>query len=239
MHSGDISGGHYFALIRPEAADKWYRFDDDRVTPVTKKEVFEENYGDPDPTENNRLSAARIYKKYTNAYMLVYMRKSKLGEILGPVKETDIPHHLSKLNLSLRWLFMVYIEQRLDAERAILEKRKQDRQDMHLYNKVAIVTDKSFEEYQGFDLAVFDDRYMEVSPAVDIIKVPKMDKVSNFKLTLADHYKLKPDQFRLWSILYRQNRTVRVDHVLTANDDRQSKTLSYIVTALLIFHCSN
>ncbi len=23
VHSGDISGGHYFALIRPEANDKW------------------------------------------------------------------------------------------------------------------------------------------------------------------------------------------------------------------------
>lgn len=115
------------------------------------------------------------------------------------------------------------LERRLDEERALLEKRKQDRQDMHLYNKIAIITDKSFTDYQGFDLAVFDDRFMEVSPAVDVLKALKSTKVSAFKQAIAEHYKLSAEQFRLWSILYRQNRTVRVDHVLIASDDRQSK----------------
>lgn len=109
VHSGDISGGHYFALIRPEKADKWYRFDDDRVIPATKREVFEENYGDDDTSgndtslymngNNNRMSNALMLRKYTNAYMLVYIRKSKLDEILAPIKETDIPEHLSKFKI--------------------------------------------------------------------------------------------------------------------------------------------
>lgn len=109
VHSGDITGGHYFALIRPEANDKWFRFDDDRVTPVSKKEVFEENYGDephrdnkdttvaspPFLNGNTRVNSVRMMKRFTNAYMLVYIRKSKLDEILAPVQETDIPEHLS------------------------------------------------------------------------------------------------------------------------------------------------
>lgn len=110
VHSGDITGGHYFALIRPEANDKWFRFDDDRVTPVSKKEVFEENYGDEphrngnDPTVaatpflngTNRVNSVRMMKRFTNAYMLVYIRKNKLDDILAPVQESDIPQHLSK-----------------------------------------------------------------------------------------------------------------------------------------------
>lgn len=97
-------------MIRPEGSDKWYRFDDDRVTPVSKKEVFEENYGDeplrqqinetPSPpflNGNTRVNSVRMMKRFTNAYMLVYVRKSKLDELLGSVTESDIPVHLSKV----------------------------------------------------------------------------------------------------------------------------------------------
>ncbi|GAA5807685.1 hypothetical protein MFLAVUS_001059 [Mucor flavus] len=218
VHSGDITGGHYFALIRPEANDKWFRFDDDRVTPVSKKEVFEENYGDEPHRDGkdtsispaflnstNRVNSVRMMKKFTNAYMLVYIRKCKLDEILGPVQESDIPQHLKR---------------RLDDEKATLEKRKKDRLDMQLNVKVAVVTDNSFKDYQGFNLAVFDDRYLEASAGVDIFKALKTEKVSTFKQQLMDHYKLEPERFRLWSILYRQNKTVRVDQPLTSADEK-------------------
>ena len=36
---------HYFALIKPDRHTRWLKFDNDRVTPVTDKEVLEENYG--------------------------------------------------------------------------------------------------------------------------------------------------------------------------------------------------
>ncbi|KAI8991002.1 hypothetical protein BDF20DRAFT_903898 [Mycotypha africana] len=218
VHSGDISGGHYFALIRPGKEEKWYRFDDDRVIPVTHKEVYEENFGD-EPLRNGRdapsflngntrtNSAARMMKRFTNAYMLVYIRKSKLDEILGPVSESDIPVHLKR---------------RLDDERATIEKRKQDRQDMHLNVKAAVITDKAFEDYQGFNLAVFDDRSIEASPRVDIFKEPKTEKISAFKEKLMAHYQLEPDTFRLWNIVYRQNKTIRIDQLLTAAEEKQS-----------------
>ena len=42
VHSGDLHGGHYFALIKPDRETHWLKFDDDKATPVNDKEVLEE-----------------------------------------------------------------------------------------------------------------------------------------------------------------------------------------------------
>lgn len=110
------------------------RFDDDHVTPVSDREVFEDNFGDepsrklsklsttpsgksiptdatttPDvsPTETTppslvhdrqrlRGNSLRSIKRFTNAYMLVYIQKSKLDQVLESVSDDDIPLHLRK-----------------------------------------------------------------------------------------------------------------------------------------------
>lgn len=100
VHSGDVNGGHYFALIKPDRETRWLKFDDDRVTPVTDREVLEENYGGeplngiPQPMQRNQV---RAMKRFTNAYMLVYVREIAIDEILAPFKEEDTPPHLSML----------------------------------------------------------------------------------------------------------------------------------------------
>jgi ubiquitin carboxyl-terminal hydrolase 7 len=45
VHSGDFNAGHYYAFLKPTADGAFYKFDDDRVTRSTMKEVLEENYG--------------------------------------------------------------------------------------------------------------------------------------------------------------------------------------------------
>lgn len=99
VHSGDLHGGHYFALIKPDRNTRWLKFDDDRVTPVTDREVLEENYGGEAlnglaPAQQQR-NQARAMKRFTNAYMLVYIRESAMDEILSPFTEKDTPPHLS------------------------------------------------------------------------------------------------------------------------------------------------
>jgi ubiquitin carboxyl-terminal hydrolase 7 len=98
VHSGDLHGGHYFALIKPDRETRWLKFDDDRVTPVTDREVLEENYGGE--ALNGVLPAVqrnqvRTLKRFTNAYMLVYVRESAIDEVLAPFTEEDTPVHLS------------------------------------------------------------------------------------------------------------------------------------------------
>lgn len=99
VHSGDLHGGHYFACIKPDRETRWLKFDDDRVTPVTDREVLEENYGGEPlnplaaPLQRNQV---RAMKRFTNAYMLVYVRESAIDEVLAPFKEEDTPAHLSE-----------------------------------------------------------------------------------------------------------------------------------------------
>ena len=99
VHSGDLHGGHYFALIKPTKDGRWFKFDDDRVTPVTDKEVLEDNYGGDMPNglmAPHQRNQARTLKKFTNAYMLVYIRDSELDTVMAPFTESDTPSHLSK-----------------------------------------------------------------------------------------------------------------------------------------------
>lgn len=99
VHSGDVHGGHYFVLIKPSAEGRWLRFDDDRVVPVTDREVLEENYGGEGlvngavhPPSKPPLKGA--IKRFTNAYMLVYVRASRVSEILAPIEDAEVPEHL-------------------------------------------------------------------------------------------------------------------------------------------------
>lgn len=128
VHSGDLHGGHYFALLKPEKDGKWFKFDDDRVTPVTDKEVLEDNFGGEIPNGHlggqiGARAPVRAMKRFTNAYMLVYVRESKADEILKPFTIEDTPPHL---------------RERLEQERLQMEARKREREEQHLYLTVKV-----------------------------------------------------------------------------------------------------
>ncbi|EKM55554.1 uncharacterized protein PHACADRAFT_256265 [Phanerochaete carnosa HHB-10118-sp] len=205
VHSGDLHGGHYFALIKPDRETRWLKFDDDRVTPVTDREVLEENYGgEPlnglvSPMQRNQV---RAMKRFTNAYMLVYVRESMIDEVLAPFKEEDTPAHLKR---------------RLDEERMQMEAKKREREEQHLYLTAKVITDETFAQHEGFDLASFDERSW---PASDLptFRVLKNETYSTFKARVAQHFNYPENQIRLWVLVNRQNKTVRPDTHIPENE---------------------
>jgi ubiquitin carboxyl-terminal hydrolase 7 len=102
VHSGDLNAGHYYAFLKPEKDGWFYKYDDDKVTKATMREVLEENFGGEYRTPNG-FPRAPLQKKapimrQNSAYMLVYIRVSKLDKILQPVSEEDVPEHLRMYN---------------------------------------------------------------------------------------------------------------------------------------------
>lgn len=207
VHSGDLHGGHYFALIRPECGDRWFKFDDDRVTPATEKEVYEDNFGgeilssNPQLGVNRTLAATapvRAMKRFTNAYMLVYVRESELSDVLRPFGPADTP---------------AYLRESIEEEREQLEMRRRERAEQHLYMTVRVVTEEHFCAHQGFDLVAFDDR-MQRTTDVPAFRMLKNEPFVQFKARLAAQNGLPEQNVRLWVLVNRQNKTVRPDIVV-------------------------
>ncbi|TFL07619.1 hypothetical protein BDV98DRAFT_558165 [Pterulicium gracile] len=204
VHSGDSHGGHYFALIKPDPQTRWLKFDDDRVTPVTDREVLEENYGGEPlngahPAQRNQV---RAMKRFTNAYMLVYIRESAAQEVLAPFTEADTPPHLKR---------------RLEEERVQLEAKKRERDEQHLFLTAKIITDETFQRHEGFDLASFDDKNWPQSE-LPTFRVLKNETYTTFKGRVAQHFNYPDNRFRLWVLVNRQNKTVRPDTFVPENE---------------------
>jgi ubiquitin carboxyl-terminal hydrolase 7 len=106
VHSGDLNAGHYYAFIRPEKDGIFYKYDDDKVTRATMREVLEDNYGGEIGHTNGHVKGH--FKKATpiirqmSAYMLVYIRQSRLDNVLVPVTKEETPPHLRKFR-KLLW----------------------------------------------------------------------------------------------------------------------------------------
>ncbi|KZS99041.1 cysteine proteinase [Sistotremastrum niveocremeum HHB9708] len=213
VHSGDLHGGHYFALIKPDRETRWLKYDDDRVTPVTDREVLEENYGGeaingiPPITQRNQV---RTMKRFTNAYMLVYIRESEIDNVLAPFTEKDTPVHLKR---------------RLEEERLQHEAKKREREEQHLFLTSKIITDETFSHHQGFDLASFDDKNWPPSD-LPTFRILKSEPYLTFKNRVASHFHLQDNQVRLWVLVNRQNKTIRPDTFIPENE--QSLTIELV-----------
>jgi ubiquitin carboxyl-terminal hydrolase 7 len=104
VHSGGVHGGHYYAFIRPTLSDQWYKFDDERVTKEDTKKALEEQYGGEEelPQINPGFNNTPFkFTKYSNAYMLVYIRESDKEKIMCNVDEKDIAEHLRVSSLGI------------------------------------------------------------------------------------------------------------------------------------------
>ncbi|KAJ3011309.1 hypothetical protein HKX48_006911, partial [Thoreauomyces humboldtii] len=189
VHSGDLHGGHYCAFLRPTTGEKWFKFDDDRVIPATRREVFDENFGGEFPSMRQGIKL----KRFTNAYMLVYVRDSDRAEVLAEVTKDDIPSHLQK---------------RLEEERIQQEAETKEREEAYLYLTVRVVREEDIAQHEGFDLWNFSH------PLPCTYRVLKSDTLAAFKQTVGEKLSLHDEDFRFWSFIGRQNKTTRPDQPL-------------------------
>ncbi|KAK2746921.1 hypothetical protein FQN55_005407 [Onygenales sp. PD_40] len=179
VHSGGIFGGSYWIYLRPKPNGPFFKFDDDRVTPVLLKEAMEDNYGGDGQSKN--------------AYILIYIRKSRLGEILAPVTDNDVPES---------------IKTEFQRDKEATSRAIKERQENLLYIKLSLVTDVSFRNYHGFDLT--NDRLEpDDAGAPTVLRVLEETQLSNVINQIATERGLVPEQIRLWHFVNRQNKTCR------------------------------
>ncbi|XP_008677504.1 ubiquitin carboxyl-terminal hydrolase 13 isoform X6 [Zea mays] len=206
VHSGGVHGGHYYAFIRPTLSEQWYKFDDERVTKEDAKKALEEQYGGDEelPQINPGFNNAPFkFTKYSNAYMLVYIRESAKEKIMCTVDEKDIAEHLRV---------------RLKKEQEEKEHKKKEKAEAHLYTIIKVARDEDLKEQIGkgiyFDLVDHEK--------VHNFRIQKQMPFSCFKEEVAKEYGI-PVQFqRFWLWAKRQNHTYRPNRPLTVHEETQS-----------------
>jgi ubiquitin carboxyl-terminal hydrolase 7 len=208
VHSGDLNAGHYYAFLKPKKDGDFYKFDDDRVTKAMKREALEENFGGDfaHGGQRNPYTRTLSHKRSMNAYMLVYLRASRLDKILMTDQENvEPPAHLA----------IKYAD-----ERAQIEKRRKEREDAHLYLGVQVATDENFRAHQGFDIVpVKSEKSKESSPAhPKYFRTLRLSTVRKFTEMVAKDMGLDPDTVRFWTMVNRQNATCRPDQPLIFPD---------------------
>ncbi|KAI9758437.1 MAG: hypothetical protein M4579_003067 [Chaenotheca gracillima] len=206
VHSGDFNAGHYYAFLKPTKDGHFYKFDDDRVTRATMREVLEDNFGGDYDAANGNFSVRNPYtrtsstKRSMSAYMLVYIRETRLDNVLPPVSQADTPSHLQR---------------KLDEERTLREQRRREREEQHLYMTVNVISDETFKHFQGLDLAKWDPEGEDDPAGPRNYRVLRTMTIQQFTKLVANDLGQNEDSVRLWAMVNRQNHTVRPDQPIS------------------------
>ncbi|KAK3422116.1 hypothetical protein EUGRSUZ_G02663 [Eucalyptus grandis] len=206
VHSGGVHGGHYYAYIRPTLSDQWFKFDDERVTKEDIKRALEEQYGGEEelPQTNPGFNSSPFkFTKYSNAYMLVYIRESDKEKIVCSVDEKDIAEHLRI---------------RLKKEQEEKEKKRKEKAEAHLYTIIKVARDGDLHEQIGRDI------YFDLVDH-DKVRSFRIEKQKSFQVLKAEVFKefgipIECQRFWLWA--KRQNHTYRPNRPLLPQEEGQS-----------------
>ncbi|XWS08168.1 hypothetical protein CRYUN_Cryun41cG0057300 [Craigia yunnanensis] len=206
VHSGGVHGGHYYAYIRPTLSDQWFKFDDERVTKEDVKRALEEQYGGEEelPQTNPGFNNTPFkFTKYSNAYMLVYIRESDKDKIICNVDEKDIAEHLRI---------------RLKKEQEEKEQKKKEKAEAHLYTVIKVARNEDLVEQIGrniyFDLVDHEK--------VHSFRIQKQMPFNVFKEEVAKEFGFPVQYQRFWLWAKRQNHTYRPNRPLTSQEEAQS-----------------
>lgn len=228
VHSGDSHGGHYFVFCRdPRQPDRWFKFDDTRVIRVAEREAVEDNFGSNDGDAASPADAAggtqqtrglKLVKRFTNAYMLVYIRETLVDSVLAPLTDADIPSHIPT---------RIY-------EDDLAEERKRNERLQHLQAcPLLLLTDDIIRQHTGFDLCNIEPNGQPITTPARL-EMRRDDTVGRLRAMAAMQLGLfsieagiaeidaQTAKVSLWTCATRKNRTIRIDQqLLPSMDDRQ------------------
>lgn len=66
IHEGEDNAGHYYSYIKNHIENKWFKYDDHRVSEVEEEQVLGEAYG--------------ISKLKTSAYLVMYVARDAIAQ---------------------------------------------------------------------------------------------------------------------------------------------------------------
>lgn len=110
----------------------------------------------------------------------------------------------------------------IEEEQRQAERKRRERDEQHLYLTVKLITEQSFHQHQGFDLATFEDKNWPPSD-LPTFRVLKQEPYLKFKARVAQSMELPTDRIRLWVLVGRQNKTVRPDVPIPDHDPNMSE----------------
>lgn len=210
VHSGGVHGGHYYAFIRPDG-QKWIKFDDDRVELSDNRRAMEEQYGGEDdgaPPAAGYPHPPVRYAKYSNAYMLVYIRESDWARIMSQTTQDDIAEHL---------------RERFQQEQIEKEARQKMKQEAHLYCTLKLATDKDLMEQGSAPTQYLDLFNHDRLPAEHVFRVKKNMRFEQFKADVAAALGVPVAAQRYWIWTNRGNNgSLRPNRPLTPKEEQDS-----------------
>ncbi|CAD5217187.1 unnamed protein product [Bursaphelenchus okinawaensis] len=175
VHAGDFHGGHYVVYINTNLRSqqpRWCKFDDDVVARCPIREAVQNNFGGDDQETGRSCS---------NAYMLVYVQKNKLDDVMCSVAEVDIPSHL---------------KQRLENEKEEEMVRRREREHATLFTDVILVSDEHLTDHIGFDVGDYDA--IKSGRMGSPIRVAKSSTARDFYKKVSALINVPIESFRLW-----------------------------------------
>jgi len=95
----------------------------------------------------------------------------------------------------------------------LLEQKRKEREEQHLYLNASVVTDDNFKAHQGFDLSPWEAE-PGTPAAPKVYRILRTTTVGDFSRTVAEDQGTQPEQIRLWVMVNRQNKTIRPDQPL-------------------------
>jgi len=206
IHSGSAGGGHYYLFMRPTPKNKWFQFNDERVTPVKMTAAMEEGFGGGSEFSyiDHGKTVMSFTKPNTSAYMLVYIRKSEVHDVLYHLHSSDIPYHLHK---------------RFANDALLADVKKKEEKEAYISKFIRLVTEKNLREFR-------DSRDLFNPDSVIAEAFPMDMSFADFYAAVAKKYGVSVSAVRLYPFERRKNLTYRILPCLPLSEDTPLRAIS-------------